>query len=478
MFAYRSIPDGQPKPATRAPPPPKYSIARRRFFLGLVALAGFLGPLAGNIYLPAMEPIRIELGVSVLLINLTVSLFMLTFALAPLGWSSAADLFGRRTIYIASLPIFIVSSIALAFTQSYPTLLVFRIFQGVGAAAVQSVGAGTIADLFPPLERGRAMSMFLLGPQLGPLVGPVIGGAVARYLGWRAVFVVLACLGGVVWAAIALFLPETLRKKLERMEEYPADKVIVLRFSRATREIRDPGTSGSSEILLPRYNPLAPLKMLSRRSILLCLIAVAIMFGSFYCVTVEVPVVFSTLFAFNELGVGLAYVALGLGFIIGSTAGGKVSDQMLKARMKAMGLTNAKDVPPEIRVRSQVVGLILFPIGLISFGITAYFAVHPAFVLVALFICGFGMTWTFTCNTTYLVDSFPGAAASVVALNSLFRNPAAAIGSAIIEPLVTAASYAGAFGIIGGCTVAASGLMVIVMVHGAKWRPNPAVPSA
>lgn len=91
--------------------------------------------------------------------------------------------------------------------------------------------------------------------------------------------------------------------------------------------------------------------------------------------------------------------------------------------------------------------------------------------LTSTFLIGvFGMTWLFSCNTTYLIDSFPGAASSVVALNSLFRNPAAALGSAIIQPFVDKVGLWGAFFTLGMVDVVGSVLVITVMIYGPKWR--------
>lgn len=67
-------------------------------------------------------------------------------------------------------------------------IFVFRIVQAFGASSVQSLGAGTVADLVEPKNRASAIAVFMLGPQLGPVVGPILGGAIAANDDWRWIF--------------------------------------------------------------------------------------------------------------------------------------------------------------------------------------------------------------------------------------------------------------------------------------------------
>ncbi|KAJ3278629.1 dityrosine synthesis enzyme [Borealophlyctis nickersoniae] len=453
------------KPANKEPYS-AYSLRHRRCLLLLVALVGSFGPMAGNTYLPAMEDVRKDLGCTALQINLTVSMFMLTFAIAPLGWGSLADRTGRRNVYLISFAIYNIANILLGFTQSYAYLMALRIAQAIGASSVQSLGAGTIADLFAPTERGKAMGIFLLGPQLGPLVGPVIGGVLAKYAGWRWIFFFLAITGTVAWVLIFCFLPETLRATYGNGRVYAERGVIAI----VKPQVPPPDPKQPPR---PSYNPLAPLAFLRHTAVTLCICYIAIIFGSFYFLTVQIPPILVSSYGFDTARVGLAYIPLGAGFITGSTVAGYYTDRLLKAKLAAASAAvNGGETPkfPEIRIRSQWVGIILFPVGLLLFGIVAHFKWHLAALFVSLFFAGFGMTWIFSCNTTYLIDSYPRTPASVVALNSLFRNPAAAIGSAIADPVMAKAGILQAFVGLMSVDLVGSGLVIVVMVYGARWR--------
>ena len=88
-------------------------------------------------------------------------------AIFPLWWSSFSETLGRRTIYLVSFTLFLVFNILAAVSVNISMLIVMRILGGGAAASVQAVGAGTIADVWEVRVRGKAMSIFYLGPLVG-----------------------------------------------------------------------------------------------------------------------------------------------------------------------------------------------------------------------------------------------------------------------------------------------------------------------
>ncbi len=137
-----------------------------------------------------------DLNTSQTTTNLSVALYMLSMSIFPLWWSAFSEIAGRRTIYLASYTLFVLFGILCAESKSIAMLIVMRILSGGSAASVQAVGAGTIADIWEPRERGRAMGIFYLGPLCGPLFAPIIGGALAQRWNWRATLWFLVIYGG------------------------------------------------------------------------------------------------------------------------------------------------------------------------------------------------------------------------------------------------------------------------------------------
>lgn len=84
--------------------------------------------------------------------------------------------------------IYIVGTVVCSQAQTMPVFLGMRILQSLGSSAVLALGAGTLADMYDPHERGTKLGVYYACPLLGPALGPIIGGAVTAAADWRATF--------------------------------------------------------------------------------------------------------------------------------------------------------------------------------------------------------------------------------------------------------------------------------------------------
>lgn len=181
--------------------PRNWPYPKRWVAMVLVSIVTFLSPLASSIVAPGLPDIAREFGItSQIESNLVLSVFILAFALMPLFLGPLSEIFGRRPIIQGCNLIFILFNMACALAQSKGQLTAFRFLAGVGGSAPLTVGGGTVADLFEPHERGKAMAVYSLAPLLGPAVGPIIGGALVQGLGndgWRWAFGLVAIVSAV-----------------------------------------------------------------------------------------------------------------------------------------------------------------------------------------------------------------------------------------------------------------------------------------
>ncbi|KAI4126236.1 MAG: hypothetical protein LQ338_003861, partial [Usnochroma carphineum] len=146
--------------------------------------------------------------------TLVVSIFMLGFAAGPLVISPLSEEYGRNIVFISTVILHLVFTIACALSTSINMLIVFRFIAGCFGSAPITIGGGTITDIMPQGKRGKAMAIFIMGPTLGPSFGPVIGGYLAQAAGWRWVFWLLAITLGVMMAFTLICLKETYAPKI------------------------------------------------------------------------------------------------------------------------------------------------------------------------------------------------------------------------------------------------------------------------
>jgi MFS family permease len=119
----------------------RYSVFSRwqkRYIVGLIALAGWFSTLSSFIYYPAITLIAKDLQTSIARINLTITSYMIVSAIAPAIAGDAADLYGRRPLYIVTLGMYLVANTGIALQSSFVGLLLLRMLQSAGISGPYS----------------------------------------------------------------------------------------------------------------------------------------------------------------------------------------------------------------------------------------------------------------------------------------------------------------------------------------------------
>jgi MFS family permease len=211
-----------------------FTKGQKRFISLVASFAAMFSTLMSYIYYPALVPMSRSLGVSVTLINLTVTSYLIVAAIAPAFMGDMADQAGRRPIYILMFTLLIGANIGMALQDSYAALFVLRMLQSAGSSGLTSVAYGVIADITVAGERGGFVGSMLVAyaillfirwrffvhesltdpfhrTDFAVSLGPVIGGVIAQESGWRWIFWFLVILTGSHFLIVLLFLPETQR---------------------------------------------------------------------------------------------------------------------------------------------------------------------------------------------------------------------------------------------------------------------------
>lgn len=159
---------------------------RKWMLLGLISSITFISPLASSMFAPAVSFMNKDFhNTDTMISALTVSIFVLGYAIGPLFLSPLSEIYGRRSILAFSNTFFCIWQIGCALAPNVTALIIMRFLAGVGGSGCITIGGGVIADLFHREQRGLAISIYGAGPLLGPVVGPICGGFVAQRAGWR-----------------------------------------------------------------------------------------------------------------------------------------------------------------------------------------------------------------------------------------------------------------------------------------------------
>ena len=331
-----------------------------------------------------------ELNSTPTVMNTSIALYMLSLSIFPIWWSSLSEEFGRRSIYLVSFSLSIVFSVLSAVSTNAAMFIIVRLFAGGAAASVQVVGAGTIADIWESQDRGKALGIFYLGPLLGPLAAPVLGGVLTEGLGWRSTMWFITIYALVMVLMILLLLPETLAPR-GRDESTPL-----------TPELSRVSTTQSAKLQtkkvlswIKRYliDPFKVLALLRFPPVLITVMIAAIAFGALFVMNIATQQGFSSSpYRFNELTIGLVYIAPGTGYVIGSVFGGRWIDQIMKREARKAGRYDDRGkliYLPEDRMKENAwVANTVYPLSLLWFGWSLYHGLHFMVPLSAIFLFG------------------------------------------------------------------------------------------
>jgi DHA1 family bicyclomycin/chloramphenicol resistance-like MFS transporter len=176
----------------------------------LLAGLSAIGPLTTDMYLPSLPDIARLLNASTAQAQLTISSYLVGFAVGQIVYGPISDRHGRKPVLLATIALYCAASLACALSISIHMLIAARALQALGGSGGIVLARAVVRDLYSGNRAGRELSVIGAVMALAPVLAPIAGGALQTGLGWRSVFFALVAAGlfgaGTVW----LLLPETL----------------------------------------------------------------------------------------------------------------------------------------------------------------------------------------------------------------------------------------------------------------------------
>lgn len=395
-----------------------------------VAFGTLAVSFASTAFSGSLPQVEQHFGVSTEVATLSVSLFVLGFAIGPMTWAPLSELYGRQILWAVTFGLMTVFGGASLASTNIQTLLVLRFFTGaIGASSIAN-SAGVVSDIFTAKQRGLGVTIYCSAPFLGPTLGPITGGFLAEAAGWKWVDAMTILFSGAMWIIGLLIVPETYTPR------------ILIRRANALSKITGKVYKSHLEIEKGPKKPRAvfriamtrPWILLVREPIVLLLsIYMAIVYGTLYLIFSAFPIVFETQRHWSQGVSGLSFVGNMLGQI-GALVFYSVHFDVRYQRSLAK---KGGFLPPEARLVPANFGCVLLPVGLFWFAWTTYSRVHWIVSLIGSTIFGFGQVLVFLSIMNYLIDAYTIYAASTMAANAVLRAVFAAV-----FPLFTNYMYA------------------------------------
>lgn len=178
-----------------------------------LALIVGVSPFATDMYIPALPAIARDLGTAPGAVQLSLTAFLVAFAVGQLLAGPVSDGIGRRPLMLVGTAVFALASVGCALAPDVVTLVVARVFQGLAGAAGAVAGRAMVSDVITGPRMAKVFGTLAAINAIGPVVAPLAGGAVLTIGTWRLMFVVLAVLGAVFFVAVVLWFHETLPRE-------------------------------------------------------------------------------------------------------------------------------------------------------------------------------------------------------------------------------------------------------------------------
>ncbi|MFG1621403.1 DHA2 family efflux MFS transporter permease subunit [Kribbella sp. NPDC049227] len=175
--------------------------------LWALVLGFFMILVDSTIVSVATPAILNDLGTDVGNVLWVTSAYLLAYAVPLLVTGRLGDRVGPKKVYLTGLALFTLASVWCGFTTTIGMLIVARVFQGLGASMMTPQTMAVITRIFPPDQRGRAMSLWGATAGVATLVGPILGGVLVDGLGWQWIFFVNAPVGVVGFVLAMRLVP-------------------------------------------------------------------------------------------------------------------------------------------------------------------------------------------------------------------------------------------------------------------------------
>jgi MFS family permease len=176
----------------------------------LIPLSGF----ATDVYIPSLPSMAGDLQVSDIQVQLTLTLFLISYGVAQLFVGTLLDAFGRYRINIISLIIFIIASLVVANTSNIYMIYVMRVIHGITVGAIVVSKRAYFVDVYSGPQLKNYLSMFSIIWATAPIIAPFAGGYLQTYFGWQANFYFLTGFAVFILLLELAFSGETIKQKM------------------------------------------------------------------------------------------------------------------------------------------------------------------------------------------------------------------------------------------------------------------------
>jgi DHA1 family bicyclomycin/chloramphenicol resistance-like MFS transporter len=358
----------------------------------LLGLLSAIGPFSTDMYVPSLPGISTAFDATTQQVQLTISSYLIGFALGQIVYGPLSDRYGRKPILVGAVLLYCITTLLCTISTSIDMLIVLRLLQAFGGCGAIVLARAIVRDLYAGARAGREMAIIAVVMGLAPLVAPLIGGVLETYFDWRANFIVMALIGLECVALVWWYLPETLK-------------------TRAAEPVSLPSVLRSYRIILRDRSYLAHLGI------------VACAYAGLFAWISGATFVLQDLYGLTPMAFAGAFAAGSIGFLLGTTVAARLVVRLGLNRIIGLGCS------------ALATG------GLAMAGATA-FGLDTAFAIVlsaAIYLFGLGLTLPQA--TAAALTPFPERAGAASSLLGFLQQSAASACGALVGAWLGASAW-------------------------------------
>lgn len=388
--------------------PRNFSLARRSVGIASVTLLAFVSAFAGAIYAPAQTAVMRVMNCSSEVAMLPLALYNLGLAFGPIVGAPLSETYGRKAVYLATTPMFMLFMIGGAVSKTISALTLCRFFAAVFGSSNISNASATILDYTHDSERGTVLAIYYAAPTVAATLAPLVGGLIMIHTGeWSWTQWAPVILAGAFYSPL-IFTRETYKAVILRRRTMPLGAADVNRETFIGARFRN-----LFIILIQR-----PIHMLLTEPIVTFIsLYNGFLFGLLYAFVISVPWVFEKYYGFDTTGQALSYLGVTVGNMVACIPHALIDRYFFLPRLQSWKQVHEPSLkmPPESRLVSALGGSLLLPPSLLILSWTANFHVHWMVPIVFQGLSMFSCLLVYSGTNLYMMDTYGplyGASAS------------------------------------------------------------------
>lgn len=189
-----------------------------RIAIIILAVALFMEMMDATVIATSLPAIALDIGTEPVALKLALTSYLVSLAIfIPIsGW--LADRFGAINVFRVAIGVFMLGSLACAFSNSLEAFVGARFLQGMGGSMMMPVGRVLMLRSTPKKDLVSAMALLTIPALMGPMIGPPLGGFITTYFSWQWIFIINIPIGLVGIVLAGIYLPRSGVRKKERLD--------------------------------------------------------------------------------------------------------------------------------------------------------------------------------------------------------------------------------------------------------------------